>query len=119
MVSLGDQAELNITVSDDDSFTLVALGAPDSQLVLVSSANGVSQYVFQWTLTSAVSVDLVFEARDTFNSTSIHTVLILYCLCGNGGTCVREGVVIPPRGSVTLPCLCPPGKPHTPHTMLL
>ncbi|CAH3024316.1 unnamed protein product [Porites evermanni] len=87
-VTLGEVAFVNVTASDNDSFTFSVLNIPNGANIS-SSGNFMN---FTWNVTSAEKVKFSFVVTDEFGAASSSTPCIKMCACTNGGQCVSPKV---------------------------
>ena len=106
MVTLGQEAELAFSVTDDNNISSVSLigGLPVNSTLMVSPMNGFSEVTFRWTITEIVDVALLFVARDDRGAVSVLNVQVQICACENGGDCTE--VQSTAESTVVLNCDC-------------
>ncbi len=111
VVTLGQEAELVFSVTDDNNNLSVSLigGLPINSTLSVSPMNGFSEVTFLWTITEIVDVSLLFEARDERNAVSVLIVQVQICACENGGDCTVDGLRSTVGSTLVLNCDCPDG----------
>ncbi len=112
VVTLGQEAELVFSVTDDNNNLSVSLigGLPINSTLTVSPMDGFSEVTFRWTITEIVDVSLLFEARDERNAVSVLNVQVQICACENGGDCTVEGLPSVVGSTLVLNCDCPQGR---------
>ncbi|XP_064385443.1 uncharacterized protein LOC135334236 isoform X4 [Halichondria panicea] len=109
VITLGQEAELVFSVTDDNNNLSVSLigGLPINSTLTVSPMNGFSEVTFRWTITEIVDVSLLFEARDERNAVSVLSVQVQICACDNGGDCTVDGLRSTVGSTLVLNCDCP------------
>ena len=111
LVTLGEEAELVFTVTDDNNLFNVSVvgGLPVNSTLTSTPQDGFMSYTFSWTIFEIVDVSLMFEARDERNAVSVLSVQVQICACQNGGECTLDGLLSSSDRTVVLNCNCPEG----------
>ena len=111
LVTLGVEAELIFTVTDDNNLFNVSVvgGLPVNSTFTSIIQNDFTEYTFRWTIFEIVDVSLMFEARDERSAVSVLNVQVQICACENGGECALDGPLSSSESTVVLNCDCPEG----------
>ena len=99
------------TVTDTDDFNVtVELGMLDEG-ILLNSGNINGTYSFSWRPEMTPNItELSFVAMDSSGAATIHSPIVQFCACFNGGQCTIEGVLSMGSLVQTLTCMCDEGK---------
>lgn len=112
-VTLGQTAELVLTVTDDRSVSTVTIvgGLPINATLTSIQMDGFLEVTYRWSINEIVDVSLMFEARDERDAVSVLNVQVLFCACENGGECTLNGLLSTSGSTVVMNCDCPQGRP--------
>ena len=110
-ITLGEEAELRLNVTDDrNQFNVSLIGGLPANATLSSSTEDSTEVVFKWFSQDIVNITLTFEAKDDFEAVSVHNVQVQVCACENGGNCTTEGLLSITGSTLILNCQCPEGR---------
>ena len=111
-LELNVEATLRFNVTDDKNmFELTTVnGLPENATLVSTPQDGYTEYLFSWTISSAVTRSLMFEARDGLNASAVLSVQLQVCACMNSSDCTIEGILDTTVANVQLNCECSEGN---------